>query len=336
MILFFSSVFVGFVLTAGMRYVCLHWQILDVPNVRSAHNAPTPTLGGVALIIGFWGVVGLHFVLDLPLPEHWRGLLGAGFILLFLIRDEFRAMGRLEKLGVQVLAALIMYVSGVVLESITFGHAVYAFGHFSVVVTVLVLVVFQNLYNFMDGLDGFAASEGVLVSGVFVVLFWTLAPSLATMFLGLCGITLGFWLLNKPPARIFLGDVGAHFLPLCFAMAAIQVASTGVVSLWLVILPLGAFGFDSIYTLVRRLLRRENITLAHRFHLYQRLQFLGWTPWAINGVYAFFTLLLSGCALAWHFDWGVVGHWLLTVTGSLVCVGTAYVEWRYSKTERSA
>lgn len=334
MILFFLAVFVGMVLTVSVRYMCLRWQILDLPNVRSAHGEPTPTMGGLALIVGFWVVTGMHIILDMPLPDHVRGLLGAGVILLLLIRDEFRAMGRLQKLGVQVLAAFTMLWSGVVLESVTLGHLVYAFGHFEVLVTVFVLVLLQNLYNFMDGLDGFASSQGVLVSGVLVVLFWGQAPSLATVFLGVCGVTLGFWIWNKPPARIFLGDVGSHFLPLCFAMGAIQSESMGIAPFWMVLLPLGIFGFDSVYTLLRRLLRGENITVAHRFHLYQRLQILGWTPWSINGIYAFFTLLFSGSVLAWHFDWGVVGNTLLMLTVLFVVVGTVYVEWQYAKGER--
>ncbi|MBT4139299.1 MAG: hypothetical protein HOE48_15365 [Candidatus Latescibacteria bacterium] len=335
MILFFSAVLVGLVLTAAVRYICLRWQILDVPNTRSGHGEPTPTLGGVALIVGFWVVVGLHLVLDMPLPDHIRGLLWASLILCFLIRDEFREMGRLQKLGVQVLAAFAMFWGGVVLESITLGSHVYEFGVFGVVVTVFVLVLLQNLYNFMDGLDGFAASEGVLVSGALVAVFWTQAPSLATLFLGVCGVTLGFWIWNKPSARIFLGDVGAHFLPLCFAMGGIQSESMGIVPFEIVILPLGAFLFDSIYTLLRRLMRGENITIAHRFHLYQRLQFLGWTPWAINGIYALCTVLFSGCVLFWHFDWGVVGDTFLGMAMVLIGLGTIYVEQRFAMVDRS-
>ncbi len=334
MILFFSAVLVGWVLTALVRFVGLKWQVFDVPNSRSAHENPTPTLGGVGLIAGFWVVTCLLVILDMPLSEHIWILLGASVVLCLLIRDEFCEMGRLGKLGVQVLAAFWMVQGGVVLESVTLGHYIFELGNLSFGITVFVLVVLQNLYNFMDGLDGFAALEAVLVSGVLAVLFWTGAPDLATLFLSVCGITLGFWFWNKPPARIFMGDVGAHFLSLCFAMGAIEGESRAVVPFWMAILPLGAFLFDSIYTLMRRLLRRENITRAHRFHLYQRLQGFGWTPWSINGVYALFTVLFSGCSLFLQFGFVSVAYGLLGVTLFLTGVGTVCVERHFLKTEQ--
>jgi len=332
-ILFFSAVLVGWVLTAFVRFACLRWQVFDVPNPRSAHQSPTPTLGGVALIIGFWMVIGACLLSNIVLPDFLIGLMGASVGLCFLIRDEVRAMGRLEKLGVQIFAAGVVIVGGSSLESVTLGDHVYEFGYLGVVLTGLFLVMLQNLYNFMDGLDGFAALEGLLVSGALAFLFWTGAPSLARFLLVLGGVTFGFWIWNKPPARIFMGDVGAHFLSLCFGLAAIQGESMGVLPLWMAILPLGAFLFDSIYTLIRRLFRGENITLAHRFHLYQRLQVLGWTPRAINRVYALFTLLFSGCAMFLKFGFISPGYGLLGATAALMGIGTGYVERQYIKVD---
>jgi Fuc2NAc and GlcNAc transferase len=332
--LFFLSVLVGWVLTAIVRLSCLKWQVFDVPNLRSAHRVPMPTLGGVGLIVGFWVVLGIHRILNMPLPESVWGLLGASVVLCLLIRDEVRSMGRLEKLCVQVVAALVLVQGGVVLESVTLGDFVFEFGSWDFFVTVFLMLVLQNVYNFMDGLDGFAAQQGVLVSGILAILLWGDAPFMAGLLVGVCGVTLGFWFWNKPPARIFMGDVGAHFLPLCFMMGAVVGESTGAISFGLAILPLGAFVFDAVYTLIRRLLRKENITLAHRFHVYQRLQILGWTPWYINGIYALLTVILGGGAWLLQFGFVSVGYVLLGLSGLMVIGGTVYVERQYVVVER--
>ena len=331
MTLFVLSILMGWALTAGVRFVCLKWQVFDVPNSRSAHQVPTPTLGGVGLIVGFWAVVGLHLILGMPLPEFIYGLLGASVVLCLLIRDEVQAMGRMEKLCVQIIAAIVLVKGGVVLESVTWDHRVMEFGALGFFVTVFLMLVFQNLYNFMDGLDGFAALQGVLVAGVLAILLWVETPPMASVLLGVCGVTLGFWFWNKPPARIFMGDVGAHFLPLCFIMGAVVGERMGVLSIGIAILPLGAFVYDSVYTLIRRLLRGDNITLAHRFHLYQRLQIMGWTPWSINGVYAFLTLMLGGCALLLQDGFVFWGYGVMGVSLFTMVVGTVYVERQYAR-----
>jgi Fuc2NAc and GlcNAc transferase len=325
------SILIGWALTGAVRFLSAKYHVLDVPNDRSAHRSPTPTLGGVALVIGFWTVTGIHVLMHAPLPENMGALLVASGMLCLLVRDEFREMGRLEKLGVQILAAFWMVKGGVLLEAITVGDETLVFGRFNFVVTVFVLVLLQNLYNFMDGLDGFAAMEGVLVSGFIAYLFWSGTPAIASVFLGIAGVTLGFWLWNRPPARIFMGDLGAHFLPLAFGYAAISGESSGAVPFWLVILPLSAFLFDAIYTLMRRLIRGENITRAHRFHLYQRLQEMGCSPGWIQLIYGVLTVALGVCAGLFLNGLGRVGSGLLIGTGLTVAMGTLMFERAYSR-----
>lgn len=331
MSLFLIAILVGAALTALVRQVCLRWRIFDVPNARSAHSVPVPTLGGVAIVVGFWILVVGCFLFEVVLPPNILGLLAASVVLCILIRDELQAMGWVSKLGCQFLAGVCVVLGGNVLSSISWGTGGVELGVFGFWGTVLGLMLLQNLFNFMDGLDGFAASNGILVSGALAILFWQVLPGLMFFCLGVCGLTLGFWFWNKPPAKIFMGDVGAHFLPLCFGCVAIWGERSGKVALGVVLLPLGAFLCDAVYTLIRRLLRGENITQAHRFHIYQRLQAVGWTPWAINGVYAILTVLFSGSALLWQFEqrfdaWGVLG-------GAMVFmgIGVVYVEQKFRK-----
>ena len=334
MIVFFTAVAIGWILTALVRWACFKWQVFDLPNSRSAHSKPTPTLGGVALVVGFWVLLVIQHFMVVPVPRFVYGLCVASVVLCVLVRDEIQEMGWLQKLGVQIVASVVMVLSGVSFESVSVGAFVFELGMWGTFATVIFLVTLQNLYNFMDGLDGFAALEGVLVAGFLGALFLGETSAVFYLLMGVCGITLGFWFWNKPPARIFMGDVGAHFLPLCFGVVAIQGASTGAVPVAVAMLPLGVFLFDAVYTLVRRLFRGENITQAHRFHLYQRLQTLGWMAWAINGIYALCTVLLAVSALSLQSGLHAVGYGVLAGTVLIMVAGTVCIEWRFSNIEQ--
>ncbi|MCZ6605486.1 MAG: glycosyl transferase, partial [Alphaproteobacteria bacterium] len=137
-------------------------------------------------------------------------------------------------------------------------------------VAVLLLVWFINLFNFMDGIDAISGVE-TLVIGAGVGAVALISPNLAGIAIPgllLAAAALGFLVWNWPRARIFLGDVGSAPLGLLLGWLLLALASQG---LWLsaIILPLYYLA-DSGLTLMRRLMRGENITVAHRSHFYQR------------------------------------------------------------------
>jgi UDP-N-acetylmuramyl pentapeptide phosphotransferase/UDP-N-acetylglucosamine-1-phosphate transferase len=141
--------------------------------------------------------------------------------------------------------------------------------------TVLFLawVWFVNLYNFMDGLDGFATVQAIFI-GLGVVIF---QPALAPLALAFIGACMGFLRFNWPPAKIFLGDVGSTFIG--FYAGALLLATLGsapsitlLCSLFTV--PL-LFTADATYTLIRRAFQRKLPWEAHREHWYQRAHLMG-------------------------------------------------------------
>jgi Fuc2NAc and GlcNAc transferase len=139
--------------------------------------------------------------------------------------------------------------------------------------SVLILVWSTNLFNFMDGIDGIAASESIFISGALAWLNWLGGGTSGTTaaMLSLSAASLGCLVWNWPPARIFMGDVGSGFLG--FMVTALAMVSNERGSIPMEVLPIlgGVFLVDATVTLIRRMLRGDRWTEAHRMHAYQHL-----------------------------------------------------------------
>jgi UDP-N-acetylmuramyl pentapeptide phosphotransferase/UDP-N-acetylglucosamine-1-phosphate transferase len=238
-------------------------NLLDVPNLRSSHEIPTPRLGGVAIVLGTWvGVALLR-------PEGaWPLLACATLIGAVGLADDLSNLNFGAKAAAQALVAsglLYLYPPRIVSDAPgAWGIAAFAIGVFWI-------VALSNAFNFMDGIDGF-------IGGVALINMLFLAALAGEGFLpALAGATAGFLVWNINPASIFLGDSGAYFLGFGLAAVALYVpvgqegwTPLGFVAGALVFTPLL---FDTAYTLVRRLRTGagKNIFSAHREHIYQRI-----------------------------------------------------------------
>jgi UDP-N-acetylmuramyl pentapeptide phosphotransferase/UDP-N-acetylglucosamine-1-phosphate transferase len=189
----------------------------------------------------------------------------------------------------QVAAAAAVVGTGVVFRDIVLpGGAVIRLGPFAIPLTLLWLVFLTNIYNFMDGIDGLAATEAIVAAAVMAAIAVCLGhPDIALAMCVLAGGVAGFLVLNRPPARVFMGDVGSTFLGFTFAGWAVLSAARGPQPLPLVawIAVLSPFLFDAVCTLARRLWRREKVYQAHRTHFYQRLVQGGWTHGRTTALY---------------------------------------------------
>jgi UDP-N-acetylmuramyl pentapeptide phosphotransferase/UDP-N-acetylglucosamine-1-phosphate transferase len=238
-------------------------NLLDVPNLRSSHEVPTPRLGGVAIILGTW----VGFALLRP-GGVWPLLACATVIGAVGLADDLSNLHFGAKAAAQTLVAsgLLIFYPPQVLSEAPEALKVVAFA-----VGVLWIVALSNAFNFMDGIDGF-------IGGVALVNMLFLSALAGGEFLpALAGATAGFLVWNINPASIFLGDSGAYFLG--FGLAAVALYAPVPDALWT---PLGFVAcalvftpllFDTAYTLVRRLRTGagKNIFSAHREHIYQRI-----------------------------------------------------------------
>ncbi|MGE3774143.1 MAG: glycosyl transferase, partial [Gammaproteobacteria bacterium] len=209
LIVLLGSCLAAAVMTALVRRYALARAVVDVPNERSLHTAPTPRGGGLAialaaLTVHAWLV--FEGLIELRTGLAWG--LGAGFLAVLGWVDDHRPLGTALRFGVQTLVIAAVIASG----AGSLGDWTVA-GVLHAVAAIVALVWFVNLYNFMDGADGLAGTQSVLTA----LLLATLAlgagergPGLALLALG--GASAGFLRHNLPPAKIFLGDVGSYFL----------------------------------------------------------------------------------------------------------------------------
>jgi len=318
---------VAALVTGGVLAAARRWRVLDRPNARSAHLAPTPTLGGIGVLAGFWaGVAALAGATAVPVE--WRALAaGTAALSLLIVDDLRRPLSVAHKLSLQALAAAVWVALGPRLEVVDLpGLGSVDLGMWSWLVTALWLIVVMNAFNFMDGIDGLTAIQ-TIAGGIGLALCLAAVQSPAAP-LGLlaAAAAAGFLAYNRPPARIFMGDVGAHALGLILG-GLIVVAQRDGFPFWLAALVLSCYLYDTSYTVARRALRGENVLQAHSQHLYQRLVRGGWSHGRVDAV----VLALDGCLVA-----GVVlvagdralGWGLLTAVALALVGGTVWCERR--------
>ncbi len=319
--------------------VCrLGWRagVLDRPNSRSSHASPTPTMGGLGLVAGFWAGLGLGVVLGSTDPWIWPVFAGSSAVLLVMAWDEVRPMGRGQKLIVQSVAAAVPLSCGLVLRALPIPFMPdLALGVAAYPVTFVWLVAVQNAYNFMDGIDGIAGIEALVVAGFTALVAGAFAPLDAVGPLACAGAAAGFLIWNRPPARVFMGDVGSHFLGLLFGTYALILHQRGL-PFEIIPIALGVFLYDTGYTIVRRALRGENITLAHRFHLYQRLNATGWSPGRVDLAYCGLTVCLCAGAYCHATGRGTAAGVLIGVAAGVLAIGTLWVEYRWRSRPEAA
>lgn len=286
--------------------------IVDVPNERSSHDHPVPHVGGIGLLAGSfaglwvattafasavsWPVIGLACVVaGVGLLDDISGRVACGF-----------------RFAAQTAAALCVVSITGPLSHFPLPHpADFALGAAAVPVTVIWIVGVTNIYNFLDGIDGFAGVQA-LVAGSILAIVCGSGP------VGIVGLTIacgaaGFLLFNWQPAKIFMGDVGATALGFLFASLPLAAAAPSRSSLvWLMALSLWFFLSDGAFTILSRAARGEIIWQAHRSHLYQRLVQVGWSHRRVVSRVAPAMAIVSGSALFALHAKAVGAEWMTT------------------------
>lgn len=267
--LFVSS----FLLTWAVRWYSLQKSILDIPNDRSSHQVPTPRGGGLAIATLFFGALIFLFAKGLVDASLTKALIGGGAVIAATgYWDDLKSIPPLLRAGLHFCAAFwVLYCLGG-FSFLDLGSFHFHIGWMGIIVAAVGIVWMINLYNFMDGIDGIAASEAIFVSLVAGITLYALgAQSLAWICFLLVALVSGFLLWNWSPAKIFLGDIGSGLLGFIFAVLALASANHHYIPLlpWFSLLAI--FILDATFTLVHRLLRKERWYCAHREHIYQRL-----------------------------------------------------------------
>ncbi len=296
-----------FALASAATWLMLRVRILDVPNPRSSHDQPVPNSGGVAIALsaltGFAVVYALSD--DARIAEqHMVGFaLGVGAIVVVSLFDD---LGRIRtfrlKLGVQIAAAAVLLAFGIVMQRLSLPSiGAFDLGWWGYLLTLLWVVGMTNVFNFMDGLNGLAGGTGVIAAAFFGIVTY-LQGSLFIYILCyvLFATVLGFVFFNFPRARIFMGDVGSQFLGFVFAAMAVFAAEYDVSRTSMLVMPLLFFNFlfDTGFTFFRRLLAGEDVAQAHRAHLYQLFNRLGYSHTTVS-LFHFAVAIAQGLGALW-------------------------------------
>jgi Fuc2NAc and GlcNAc transferase len=263
-----AALAVGLVLRHAQRL-----GLVQQPNARSSHVRPTPTGGGIGIVLGAV-VAGIFAISSEPRFVPAVMLASVGFATLGLW-DDIRPLPAAVRLAAQlVLVAVTLAVVSQPWVSIAGGDGGGAAALVCALLT-LSIVYWVNLYNFMDGIDGVAGSEALflLLAPLGLALISNETASANPLFwwpVGVAAPVLAFLCFNWPPAKIFMGDVGSTFLGFLVAAFALVEILHGWLSPYAALILSACFITDGTLTLLRRALRGENIMTAHRRHAYQQ------------------------------------------------------------------
>ena len=272
--IFAVVVIVGFTLTLFIRKSALKTNRLDIPNERSSHTSPTPRGAGLAVVVAFLlGLIALlventisdEVLLAIAIPGLVIALIG------WLDDHGHLTSAKWRLIGHFACASLAVWLVGG-LPELPLANSTIDFGLAGNIAAVVYLVWMLNLFNFMDGIDLITGVQTVTTSaGVAMLLLISTESDLWKVFVVLAASISGFLFFNLPPAKIFLGDVGSGFIGFTTAVVSLIVAKDEPLVAWAMIILLGVFVTDATVTLLRRLLSREHVYVAHRTHAYQHL-----------------------------------------------------------------
>jgi Fuc2NAc and GlcNAc transferase len=302
--------------------------LLDVPNERSSHQSSTPRGGGLGIVAGVAAGFVLLFAAGIRPERNLVVLLaGAGAIAALGAIDDLRSIRALYRLAVQAVVAIVVVIliGGVPRLPLPPPLDI-SLGWLAAPLAVVWLLTVTNFYNFMDGIDGLAAGQTIASCAGVIIGLWSAGS--VELALVLAAATAGFLILNSPPARIFLGDVGSTSLGFAIAgMPLLAPVGDRPMALFAVAMGLSLFLLDPLETLVRLALSGRRIGVAHRAHSYQALASSRERHRSVTSVLALVGLVLSlAGAAAFHVNalaWPVLILALATFAGERFLAGRA-------------
>ena len=293
-VLFVGIAILSFFLTYLIKLYAVKFRILDVPNIRSSHVLPTPRGGGLAIVICWYTGITFLFAYNQIDDNLYYAFLSGSILAIISLIDDIKSLKPVIRLSGQLISAslavlflrdnLFINISGWIIDSEFVLIPFFIIG----------IVWFVNLYNFLDGIDGYASIEAICIAGVIYIFTGNIICLLIV-----ASIT-GFLFWNWPKAKIFMGDVGSTQLGFILIVLGIYLNNENRFSIMDWIILTSPFWFDATYTLFRRWKNNEKLSQAHKKHLYQRIVQSGFTHLqtdlaliSINILLAFIILVIN-------------------------------------------
>lgn len=295
-------------------------KALDKPkDKRKVHKKIMPRLGGIAIVLGFL-VSAIYLIiamiiekkLDIFTNNYYMKLLGflAGIIILeiFCYLDDTKGIRPIIKLIGQLLAAIVVVASGVVMDTLIIERAGTIISNEWILrlITIIWIVGITNAINLIDGLDGLSTGVSLISSICLIIIFILNSSPVISIILAtaLAGALLGFLPFNFNPARTFMGDTGSNFIGFTLAIISILGIAKTYTAI-IVIAPLLVLAlpiFDTSFAIIRRIIREKSfkaIFKADRGHLHHKLIDRGYTQkqavfilYGISATFGLFAIIL--------------------------------------------
>ncbi|MFL5291594.1 MAG: glycosyltransferase family 4 protein [Myxococcales bacterium] len=288
-VVFALALFVAAAMTPFLIQMARRRGLVDKGDARKVHKRPTPRIGGVAIVSGFFApLIALAFV-----PGHvqtffaanksaWVLLGCAAAIAALGLFDDLKGASPKQKFVIQFAVAIVMVtVGGYRIENlqIPFG-GMHPVGMLAGPISVLWIVGIVNAVNLIDGLDGLAGGVALIVVATNLVLGLTHGDAMTVLVMtALAGGIIGFLFYNLNPAQIFMGDTGSLFLGFVLAATSLRTGN-GSSSAWALLVPVLALGLpiaDTLLAFTRRALRGQSPFHPDREHIHHKLLDLGLT-----------------------------------------------------------
>src|SRR6266550_5750361 len=307
------------VLTLTLRPVALRLRITDKPGGRKQHIGEIPLVGGIAMFLGIL----VAAMTAVQFTGLWTLLVPAALLVIVGVIDDRYNIGVSARLAAQTCTVLIMMIGGgLYLRDIgdPFGTGLLRLGILAVPGSVLVALSVINAFNFIDGIDGLAASMALIGLAAAGLATGLSAPAVSVAAMA-CGAILGFLLFNFPAfrnrhLRTFMGDAGSTllgFVVVWFALSISQGAERAmspVAALWFALMPLSDF-FSCV---VRRVARGKMPLHAGREHFHYMLMRAGLSGRQVLAVLVAFSVLYAAVGLIGASqklpDWALFAPWL--------------------------
>jgi len=281
-----------------MRYAgFLH--VVDAPGGRKAHAAPTPRIGGIAMVLGAALPLAIWLEVDRLSLAYLVSLL---IVVAFGVWDDRAELTPWVKFAGQVLAvAIIVLVGGVEIHSVTFAERIELPEAVAVPLTMLFLLGITNAINLSDGLDGLAGGTTFLCCAAVAALSFGTdhMAFVTTLAVVVMGCLLGFLRYNTYPASVFMGDGGSQFLGFTVGVLAVLLTQHEALpfSAAMPLLLLGLPILDTLTVMTLRLREGRSPFAADRRHLHHRLLALGFDHF--EAVAVIYVLQATLFVLAW-------------------------------------
>jgi UDP-GlcNAc:undecaprenyl-phosphate/decaprenyl-phosphate GlcNAc-1-phosphate transferase len=309
-----SALAASLALTPAMRRLTWRLRVLAHPDLeRRFHPGPVPLLGGLAV----YGSLAVGLVTALLLDRFRQPDLvklcltlipAAGLACLFGAIDDCCTLRSRAKLLLQLVAASLITAAGFSVHFIVvFGYHV-ELGWWGVPLTIAWIVGCINALNLIDGLDGLASLVGLSTAVMMgVIAYSTDREHVAAASLALAGALAGFFVFNRPPASVFLGDSGSTLVGLVIGVLGVQgsVKSSATLSITAPLVLMTFPMFDVLMAVVRRKLTGKPMALGDRAHIHHCLLERGLGPWQVLGTIGALCLTTGAAAVVatiYHMD----------------------------------